>query len=102
MENLKCKRFIETKGEKCGLPALRRMVRKQHVGTFCFPCWLEVVPTLPFSYFFDKPIPPGAEGYAREQVYKEIAKLKMRWEEMLNEKVNEQLDNFELTDAFAL
>jgi hypothetical protein len=84
MLNLKCKRYLEAEGRKCGHPsAERRMVRKQFVGTFCFPCWLEVMPTLPLSYFYDKPIPLGAEDYAREQVYKKVAEVRKQWEELL-------------------
>ena len=84
--NLKCKRYLEAEGRKCGMPALRRKVRKQHIGTFCFPCWLEVMPTLPLSYYgFAGPLNPMQESQAWKAVYKQIESLRSEWERLLAE-----------------
>lgn len=84
----KCKRFIKSKGEKCGARAERRVIRGQLVGTFCFPCWLEVVETLPIEFLFNMSNLSAGQQYAvqqrgREVVHAEIQKVKAEYEKIL-------------------
>lgn len=102
MLNLKCKRYIESKGAKCGhSSAERRFVTKQRgredfdisgesksgqrqcVGTFCFPCWLEVIETLPLRMFFSFTPLPGSEleERARKAVRAKVDGLRKVWQE---------------------
>lgn len=81
MLNLKCKRYLEAEGRRCGCSAERRYARKQCVGTFCFPCWIEVMETLPLKIFFGWTPTPGspAEAKAREMVRADIGRLREQW-----------------------
>lgn len=77
----KCNRFIKSKGAKCGMSAEMRSVRGQHVGAFCFPCWLVVMETLPLEMFFRRKFVPGslAARQARRVVHEEHEKLRKQW-----------------------
>lgn len=100
--NLKCKRYLEAEGRRCGHPrAERRYVvrqrklgdfdvtgkpktgQKQYVGAFCFPCWIEVMPTLPLELFLGWSPKPGSMAYSRamEALHKQVDVLRKMWQE---------------------
>lgn len=84
---MKCRRYIKSRGEKCGMPAELRFAGKQRVGAFCFPCWLVVMETLPTEFFFKRKFVSGSpvEREARRLIHEEHEKLRKMWIERCRE-----------------